>query len=422
MSALREVLHATTRHPQRLLSSFVLLLIVAGLFIFTIAGRGFHHVVDNTTSTQHRSLAHAAIHDLITRPFFIQSGERGLSVNPSHSDESAFRTEAANYLHAFNVFFLTIYDQDLQPILTLSSNSRPYRIDDEKLKEAHATRSPIGEDAEFTDITSLRDGTRLSNREVIIVHTPLHDANRVIGYATVGIDSTLTHHTTHLAVEHAHQTLVLSILVAFFVLFLPMYLGVQALIQEHADLVALNTKLNELASIDTLTKIYNRRSLTEQVQLEFERLRRNSYQRTSLCVLMADIDHFKRINDSFGHQAGDVVLAEVAARIKEAVRGYDVVGRYGGEEFLIMLPNTNAEGAHTVGERIRMKVSDLPVSLADHRLVNVTISIGISVVHDPATPEDRAISVADTALYEAKEQGRNRVIITEIAPLTHALA
>jgi diguanylate cyclase (GGDEF)-like protein len=133
---------------------------------------------------------------------------------------------------------------------------------------------------------------------------------------------------------------------------------------------------------------------------------------------MIDLDHFKQVNDSHGHLVGDIVLKETAERIGRAVRSYDLVGRYGGEEFVAILSNCLPEDLRNVAERVRKNVADAPVVTNTTR-VSVTVSIG-GVIGCNGTPESQLLLHADAALYEAKRSGRNRVVISSAGPLEGA--
>lgn len=165
---------------------------------------------------------------------------------------------------------------------------------------------------------------------------------------------------------------------------------------------------------DVLTGWHNRRYLIVRLSEELARARRD---RTSIVCLMLDIDHFKRINDTWGHVAGDAVLRELAHRIESQVRASDVAARYGGEEFIILLPNTDVSSAELLAERIRGAISVSPIDLPCGEAVTVTASIGISEVqpvaddHDLKTLGDSLIARADVALYAAKSAGRDRVVV-----------
>ena len=165
---------------------------------------------------------------------------------------------------------------------------------------------------------------------------------------------------------------------------------------------------------DVLTGWHNRRYLSVRLSEELARARRDG---SRLVCLMLDIDHFKRINDNWGHAAGDVVLREIAQRIESQVRASDVAARYGGEEFVVLLPGTEVGSAMLLAERIRTAVSAKPVDLPNGDSVTITASIGISEVHpapqanDLKTVGDALIARADVALYAAKSAGRDRVVV-----------
>ena len=160
-----------------------------------------------------------------------------------------------------------------------------------------------------------------------------------------------------------------------------------------------------LARRDPLTEVYNRRALDERLQAA---ALESGLQSQPLALLFADLDHFKRINDEHGHDVGDECLREVARRIRGTLRFGDVLGRYGGEEFVIGLPRTQAEEASALGERIREAISGQPIvcGVVEHRL---TVSIGVAILHNGLAGFDEAIKRADRALYVSKRGGRDRV-------------
>lgn len=165
-------------------------------------------------------------------------------------------------------------------------------------------------------------------------------------------------------------------------------------------------QLQRLSSTDNLTGLLNRKSLEEQVTLQFKRFQRN--QRPA-SLLMLDIDHFKRINDTYGHPAGDDVIRAAATVLKDGVRDIDAVGRYGGEEFVVALEDTDAEGAFVVAERLRTAVEQTVVTHgADIRF---TISLGICALDSSIASVEEWLEAADKGLYRAKEGGRNRAEI-----------
>lgn len=183
------------------------------------------------------------------------------------------------------------------------------------------------------------------------------------------------------------------------------------LVVTHAYAVIENAWLYEevrkLSMKDGLTRVFNRRYLDERLEEEFKKSMR--YNRP-LCILMMDLDHFKRINDRYGHPVGDLTLKKVMECTRETLRSTDVVGRYGGEEFLIILPDTDSRGGTLVAERIRQRIEQCEVRLDDAEQIKVTVSIGVCAIPRPEinTPA-QFVAAVDVALYEAKRLGRNRV-------------
>jgi diguanylate cyclase (GGDEF)-like protein len=164
-----------------------------------------------------------------------------------------------------------------------------------------------------------------------------------------------------------------------------------------------NAELDRVSRIDMLTNIYNRRHLDEHLRRAISGARRHG---RTVGVLLVDIDHFKDVNDQYGHLAGDAVLKEVAARLQGAMRTEDALGRWGGEEFIAVLTDTPGESIGVLAERMRQAIASTPFVLADGTRIRVTVSIG----HTAGT-EDAEVLVhrSDDALYVAKEAGRNQV-------------
>jgi two-component system, cell cycle response regulator len=168
-----------------------------------------------------------------------------------------------------------------------------------------------------------------------------------------------------------------------------------------------NKQLEALSVTDELTKLFNRRYINRKLDDEFRRATRYKH---PLSCLMFDADYFKKVNDEHGHAFGDIVLKEIAAIIMDTAREVDVCGRFGGEEFLALLPDTDLERAFIVADRIRKKVEVHPFT-HDTITIHKTVSIGISAIpEDLIKDEFQLVEWADIAMYAAKSQGRNRVI------------
>ena len=173
----------------------------------------------------------------------------------------------------------------------------------------------------------------------------------------------------------------------------------------------LQDKLEALSTTDELTGLNNRRELNRLFELEFQRARRYGL---PISCLMIDIDHFKKFNDTHGHRFGDKVLAKVAAIMEETSRDSDIVGRYGGEEFLAVLPHTGARSARACADKIRSAV-EAHVFKRGRSEVRVTVSIGVCTMSRGAEGHTHdLVSSADGALYKAKERGRNRVVASSL--------
>jgi len=175
------------------------------------------------------------------------------------------------------------------------------------------------------------------------------------------------------------------------------------------DQVKTLKELNYMVNHDSLTNVYNRRKILEELENKLQ----DTYSRgIDLSILMLDIDHFKKINDTYGHQAGDHVLTETIQECTNILRKGDIIGRYGGEEFVVILPNTNGAQAAAVAEKLRSKISETKHHIgADH--IRITVSIGVAAVTASRPDIRELIKLADSALYKAKGAGRNKVIFAE---------
>ena len=183
-------------------------------------------------------------------------------------------------------------------------------------------------------------------------------------------------------------------------------LGYIIIIQDITETIRMTKKLEEFAYTDSLTGIYNRRHVMSLASAQFERMRRAGGE---AYVVLFDVDHFKRINDTHGHIIGDEVLKAVVDRIRNAIRPYDVMGRYGGEEFMLFVPDISEEDIRCYVERLRQTLCDSPVGVEGVRLT-VTASFGAARIL-PENGLEMAIKVADEALYTAKRGGRNKGVV-----------
>jgi diguanylate cyclase (GGDEF)-like protein/PAS domain S-box-containing protein len=168
----------------------------------------------------------------------------------------------------------------------------------------------------------------------------------------------------------------------------------------------LNAGLEQLAMTDYLTNLYNRRYFMQRGSEEFKRARRNHQ---PLALLMLDIDQFKKVNDTHGHEAGDMTLQQVAAGLKSSLREIDILGRMGGEEFAVLLPNISLHEAAILAERVRKTIAGMSIAIQGASLT-ITISIGVAVLTDETLGIDDLLKNADVAMYQSKRGGGNRVV------------
>lgn len=190
----------------------------------------------------------------------------------------------------------------------------------------------------------------------------------------------------------------------------------EGIILDISNRKALESELEEMATRDPLTGLYNRREMSKVLEEELERTRR--YQR-SMAVLWIDFDHFKDVNDTFGHAAGDSVLRSVSRLLLGSVRSVDSIGRFGGEEFVIVLPEMGLAEAQDTAERLRQKVAEKRQPLGNDQTVPLTISVGVAVYPDHGQTVSTLCAAADNAMYLAKDRGRNCVALAHLHDPVH---
>lgn len=217
---------------------------------------------------------------------------------------------------------------------------------------------------------------------VSMISAPLMVKRRVIG-----VVSLTTRDTTHTFTQHELELVVL--------------------LSAHISLALENNRLYEISVMDGLTNVYNRRYLEQRLSEEVAYSKRYG---KPLTVGLLDIDFFKRLNDTYGHQAGDHVLKKVSALLSQALREYDVVARYGGEEFAVILPSTPKMKGASIAERLRASIETADFSFRD-RSIRATISCGVACFPEDGVTGEALVATADKALYEAKARGRNQIAL-----------
>lgn len=197
-----------------------------------------------------------------------------------------------------------------------------------------------------------------------------------------------------------------------FEMVLIVFAGISSIVGLHVVIglrYGIEKKLLDIAHTDALTGLPNRMYFDQRLAQE---LARSDRDHTTLCIGLIDLDHFKRVNDTYGHECGDRVLTQVAHLIADSIRASDTACRVGGEEIVVIMPNTNIDEAYALVERVRLKIQDLPIEWRQHRL-EITISTGLTE-YQPRSDHQSLYARADKALYQAKQQGRNLVLCASI--------
>ncbi len=229
------------------------------------------------------------------------------------------------------------------------------------------------------------------------------------------IDAAPYKENEHRLLQTALITSIIALLIALFIARAIYYSAIRQSKEEKERLERLvkerTHEIELLSKTDALTGLWNRRYLEEMLEIEFKRARRYGH---DVSIAVVDLDHFKQINDNYGHMAGDEVLRQVSNHIRSCIRETDFVGRYGGEEIVVILPETDIKTARVIAEKIRETIESHPVRFEEYT-IKVTSSIGISNLRPEHKDYHEVFSEADEALYLAKEEGRNRVIVSDKA-------
>lgn len=393
------------------ISSLVRLLTVLALFsgvaIISLGAFGIHsiysrHVINMAEKEAvliSRLLANQQ-HDLF---FSKNPEEKALRIDPSQIERIDKRLR--EFLHPFDIVKIKIFDLDTR-ILYSTDNAI---IDETVHGNERLQKALSGQvDSHLEQKERLRDLQNETEIDVDVVETysPLLHDGEVVGvfelYRNVSQFRKDIRDGTLKSLLLLSSILVIVYLITFSIARIAM-----------RQVSAAEESLRNQAMTDALTGVYNRGELMNRATEEVSRVVRHGPDggNGELSLVMLDIDHFKQVNDEHGHLVGDAVLRQLAGRIKEGLRLYDILGRYGGEEFLLLLPNADLDCALIVAERIRRQIAQHPFTYNGHQF-NVTISLGLSsLAQSPNKSLTEAVDLADQALFQAKESGRNRVVI-----------
>ncbi|BCR03481.1 GGDEF domain-containing protein [Desulfuromonas versatilis] len=330
-----------------------------------------------------------------------QGGKEELVIDANNRAE--LDRQLRTFLRPFDIVKIKIYDLE-HKIVHCTDPALIGRVDEgnRRLENALAGNN----DSKFETKDAVLDLAEEKKFDVDVVecYVPIRSAQgAILGSFELYLDVTRFRQEIGSGVRASIGILTLILLAVFAASFLVVRKGTRQL--EEAQ-----QALQRMATTDPLTGAYNRGEILSRAREEISRLQRacEKLAAPSMGLIMLDIDHFKKINDSYGHLAGDQVLRELTHRIKLTLRPYDIFGRYGGEEFLALLPGTTLDGSRGVAERLRQVVGQSPFT-AEGQNLQVTISLGFATILPEEPDLTEALRRADEGLYQAKNSGRDRV-------------
>ncbi len=396
-----------TRSPRYLLNLFTVLSVLSILVILLLAGYGVYRVYSNEMikGAENDAVAVAqAIFEQERKVLSVRDPDGGERIRVAREDFAGLDERMRKYLHPFNMYKIKVFSGD-KTIVYSTDYSIIGRVDSGnatlgRVLQSGAVDSKLQSKDKVADLA----GEERFDVEVVETYLPIRVGDAIIGSFEVYIDVSRARKRITTVLASSVAILFLVLVVVFAGLYVPMMRGTLWLEQAQHELVV-------SATTDSLTGIFNRHHLLARVREEFARVSREARSGSvphMTGFLMVDIDHFKRINDEHGHPVGDAVLREVSSRLKRELRTYDVIGRYGGEEFLAMLPQSDFEKAKKVAERMCATIRATPFRVGD-KLVSATVSIGVATSGGSAEDVFDAIRRADMGLYKAKRAGRDQV-------------
>ncbi|MCW8883982.1 MAG: GGDEF domain-containing protein [Motiliproteus sp.] len=393
--------------PDCLLKLLRRIAISAFVLIISVSGFGIYHVYESYV-VQNAEKDAARISQLIVAQEEVYLSRAELANNPKALlDPVIFNSldrSLRKFLTPFDILKIKVFNT--QGIVIYSTD--PTIIGEDSSASQQLANALAGNiDSKLQTKESIHNLQFVERNQVDVVETymPIYNPqNQIIGSFEIYKDIT-SHRSEIMSGVLSSVAILAGILILIF------GLVYQLLRISIAQLRATQVKLQHIATTDELTGLLNRREIMSRAEQEFLRHQRACiyHPDSSFSAMMIDIDHFKQVNDHFGHTTGDAVLRQFSELLQEQCRGYTHVGRYGGEEFLILLPDTDLDKALVVAERLRMAVKSSPIS-HDSNSVTVTLSVGISTVNEQDSDFDQILVRADRALYHAKELGRDRVV------------
>jgi diguanylate cyclase (GGDEF)-like protein len=392
------------RNIAGLVRLLTILAALSGIAIVAMAGFGMHRIysrqVINMAEKQSIQISHILLDHTRDTLFFRDAAEK-LQLRMDPSFVSKLNQSLSDFLHPFDIVKVKVFSPETRVVYSTDNAIIGELVPQNK----RLLRALTGASDSHLEVKSaLRDLKNETAFDVDVVETyiPITVNGEILGVFELYMDVTQFRQEIREGTLKSILLLSLILLIVYLISFSVARIGMK-----RAS--AAERRLRNMAMIDSLTGILNRGELISRAEAEISRVARlkSDDENRVTGLIMIDIDHFKQVNDLYGHQTGDAVLSHMPDRIKPELRLYDILGRYGGEEFLLILPSSDLANSRMVAERIRCEVVEKPFAFNEESLT-VTISLGVSCVF-PGISLNEAIKQADQALYRAKQNGRNRV-------------
>ncbi len=396
----------TSLNPQRLLKLFTLVSAVSVVAIIVYVSFGISAIITkrNIETAELDAVAITkALYELEREVLYGTDASGRGSVQVSKEQFAGLDEGMRFFLAPMNIVKIKVFSRD--KVIVYSTDQSiigQADPDNAKLSEAMngAVVSHLARKDEIWDLA----GEQRVDVDIVEAYLPVRDGNEIVGIFEVYLDITRRQ-------DQVRDTVFASLVVISSVLILVFGLLYLFMRRGTTELTRVQDDLETISITDALTGAYNRRHLFVRASEELSRLKRQREHRkenTGVGVILIDIDHFKRINDEHGHLVGDAVIREVAARVRGMIRQCDTFGRYGGEEFLLILPDVETSGLKSVAERVWRAVRSEPFAI-DTAHVPVTCSLGASLMLESDDTIEAAIHRSDLALYRSKQTGRDKI-------------
>lgn len=397
-----------TDNPDSLLRLLVITAIISIVVIIIVSGYSFYRVFSGFVI---RNAENDSIHlcnmliDQHQDILFTRNADKGTILGINESEFQRFDRDLRRALTPHQIIKVKIYDPD-KKIIYSTESTLIGKVDDHNTRLANALAGAVDAKMETKEEAHDLKEERLLDVDVVETYVPIMGPdNRVLGSFEIYVNVTPYRDQIRQGGAVASLFLTLIILPVFGISFLLIRSGT-------SQLKAAQAQLEILASTDPLTGIANRHFFFRRGEEEFAKIVRERSSGgpsiPSLTCLLLDVDFFKTINDSWGHLAGDQILREVAERLEGSVRPYDITGRYGGEEFAVLLPNTTFEAGLAIAERIRERIQGESFAVAGAE-VSLTVSLGLACTIATDGSLTDLLRRADEGLYLAKNKGRDRI-------------